>query len=227
MIELFICIALIAMLTALAIPNFLRAKTSSSVSRAKADFQHIAIGLEAYRVDIGSFPWMDSSNGCLRPQLGVGVATLERLTTPIAYVTGSPFWDPFEGEKAYRGSSLEEAIVAGDSGYARTLKQYFYTTRNFYNNSIKYQSGPADINPLWYMLESTGPDKHHHYLYFALNPMTSDTLETRGFLGKTIYDPTNGSTSRGSIWQVGGAPVGNGKSMAVMIKTANGKTTID
>ena len=60
-----------------------------------------------------------------------------------------------------------------------------------------------------------------------LQPMTSDTLANQASLLKTIYDPTNGTISRGSIWTVGGAPQGYGTSMATIINNANSSRISD
>jgi prepilin-type N-terminal cleavage/methylation domain-containing protein len=50
LIELLIVVAIIAILAAIAVPNFLEAQTRSKVSRAKADLHHVGIGLESFRV---------------------------------------------------------------------------------------------------------------------------------------------------------------------------------
>ena len=56
LIELLIVVAIIAILAAIAVPNFLEAQTRSKVSRAKADMRSMATALEAYAVDNNVFP---------------------------------------------------------------------------------------------------------------------------------------------------------------------------
>src|SRR3978361_2219273 len=51
LIELLIVVAIIAILAAIAVPNFLEAQTRSKVVRVKADMRTLATALEAYRVD--------------------------------------------------------------------------------------------------------------------------------------------------------------------------------
>ncbi len=51
LIELLIVVAIIAILAAIAIPNFLEAQTRTKVSRVKTDMRSAAVALEAYRVD--------------------------------------------------------------------------------------------------------------------------------------------------------------------------------
>jgi len=72
LIELLVVVAVIAILAAIALPNFLEAQTRAKVSRVHADLRTIAIAQESYRVDTNRYP----------PSL-----TLIHLTTPIAYLT--------------------------------------------------------------------------------------------------------------------------------------------
>jgi len=56
LIELLIVVAIIAILAAIAVPNFLEAQTRAKVSRLKADMRSAATGLEAYAVDNNDYP---------------------------------------------------------------------------------------------------------------------------------------------------------------------------
>ena len=95
LIELLIVVAIIAILAAIAVPNFLEAQTRAKVSRVKSDHRTVATAMEAYRVDNNRLPaWVGSSPN------GVWFAgspnIFRQLTTPIAYISGeSAFQDPF------------------------------------------------------------------------------------------------------------------------------------
>jgi prepilin-type N-terminal cleavage/methylation domain-containing protein len=83
LIELLIVVGIIAVLAAIAIPNFLEAQTRSKVSRVHNDLRVLATGLEAYNVEWQTYPgdWE------------VGMA---QMTTPVAYLSSipnSPFRD--------------------------------------------------------------------------------------------------------------------------------------
>src|SRR3954465_8733783 len=78
LIELLIVVAIIAILAAIAVPNFLEAQIRAKVSRAKADMRTLATGLEAYQVDNNSYPDLSAIFG------GIFV------TTPVAYLTSIP-----------------------------------------------------------------------------------------------------------------------------------------
>lgn len=55
-IELFGIVAIIAVLATIAIPNFLRAQINAKVIRAYGDMKTLAMGLESYFVDHGTYP---------------------------------------------------------------------------------------------------------------------------------------------------------------------------
>lgn len=90
LIELLIVVAIIAILAAIAVPNFLEAQTRSKVSRARADLRTIATALESYAVDYNRYPSTPffGTSGVLRvvPNL---------LSTPIAYISTAQMSDPF------------------------------------------------------------------------------------------------------------------------------------
>lgn len=55
LIELLIVVAIIAILAAIAVPNFLEAQTRAKVSRCKADMRTQAVAMEAYYVDYNTY----------------------------------------------------------------------------------------------------------------------------------------------------------------------------
>jgi len=222
-IEVLVCIALIGLLTAIALPRFERAHVSANISQAKADLQALKAGLESYKVDMSAYPWQNATTSCLR-DLDIGsfnIPTLERLTTPISYLNGAtPFHDPFQPLYRYEGPELETVRIA-TTPQLYNFSQYRYNARNLKDTSVWGQTAAHDVDPYWYFLESSGPDRHWHMTYEILNSMTTDTLANQERLMKTIYDPTNGAVSRGSIWVLGGEPQGYGTSMATVINEAN------
>jgi len=89
LIELLIVVAIIAILAAIAVPNFLEAQTRAKVSRSKTDIRTIAVAWEAYRVDWNTYPRDQDNNIASTSQYG-----LKQVTTPVAYLTSIPM-DPF------------------------------------------------------------------------------------------------------------------------------------
>src|SRR5512137_2439587 len=96
LIELLIVVAIIAILAAIAVPNFLEAQVRAKVSRARADMRAEATGIESYRVDQNQYPldgvfwWLQNKEQPSSP--------LFRITTPIAYMTSIPY-DPFRNRQ--------------------------------------------------------------------------------------------------------------------------------
>ena len=58
LIELLIVVAIIAILAAIAVPNFLEAQTRSKVSRVRSDQRSMATAIETYYVDNNEYPAM-------------------------------------------------------------------------------------------------------------------------------------------------------------------------
>ena len=89
LIELLVVLAVITILAAIAVINFLEAQTRSKLTRAQADMRTLLVGLASYSSDNNGLP----SNNAATPVLGQ--EPFLRLTTPIAYLTGLPtdaFW---------------------------------------------------------------------------------------------------------------------------------------
>jgi len=205
LIELLIVVAIIAILAAIAVPNFLEAQTRAKVSRAKADMRSLAVGIETWNVDNnhylycnGNSSGLDQRNSQPNPRPN-SRPTFERLTSPIAYLS-SIFPDPFRGTKVWNDQwNTAGPIPARDMEVSR---YYYYTARNNSPDANarwdEFEAG-GEAKPEWYLLESSGPDLTRHNMQDALNlfPATDPRLPA------AIYDPTNGTVSRGSIWRTG------------------------
>ena len=56
LIELLIVVAIIAILAAIAVPNFLEAQTRAKVARCKTDMRTVVTALESYHIDNNKYP---------------------------------------------------------------------------------------------------------------------------------------------------------------------------
>lgn len=117
LIELLIVVAIIAILAAIAVPNFLEAQTRAKVSKARADMRTLATCIELYRVDNNKYSTDagDGQIGIYRPY-GRGGSAKPRanftigfeLTTPVAYISSAEMLiDPFKTNKVnyYKNAS--------------------------------------------------------------------------------------------------------------------------
>ena len=106
LIELLIVVAIIAILAAIAVPNFLEAQTRAKVARVKADMRTVTVAIQAYTVDNNEVPHRNVNNGLLdqgflefqpfNPAVPrwMWFFPPHMLTTPISYITRIPY-DPF------------------------------------------------------------------------------------------------------------------------------------
>lgn len=84
LIELLIVVSIIAILAAIAVPNFLEAQTRAKISRVKADLKTISSGMELYRCDYNAYPYCN-------PEMDHSyLSDITGITTPIAYMQALP-----------------------------------------------------------------------------------------------------------------------------------------
>jgi len=111
LIELSIVVAIIAILAAIAVPNFLEAQVRSKVSRVKADMRSVATALEAYFVDWNSYT--RSNSPADTPFSGARQYTgFRQLTTPVAYISVIP-WDAFGQQRGWDMSGMPGCLGLG------------------------------------------------------------------------------------------------------------------
>lgn len=205
LIELLIVVAIIAILAAIAVPNFLEAQVRAKVSRVKADMRSAATALEAYRVDETNYPpdpdWyaflsdppVSLAGGVLHPILHV-------LTTPIAYMTSLPY-DVFQNRWAlipFPQGDLRRAYWDYETawGWGKTLDDRNNQIWATYRGQMKE-----------WVLSSPGPDQQDNggqWFMFGMEALNGVTgFPAIGLYPGAIYDPTNGTISAGDIARVG------------------------
>lgn len=203
LIELLIVVAIIAILAAIAVPNFLEAQTRSKVSRVKADQRTITVGLEAYHVDENNYPPTLDSDGVANAFANLN---LVRLTTPVAYLTSTtPTIDPFMNNTKATNTAVGAQPVDQDSFYYVSYAD-FTTVFGISPNTTFMGWG----------LSSLGPDHDDNgilnsawLIQGAVSSGSGVNMQT-GFWISRVYDPTNGTVSLGDICRFGGqipAPV--------------------
>lgn len=95
LIELLIVIAIILILIAIALPNFLEAQIRAKLTRNYSEFKSIAVALEMYRGDYREYP---GNNRWTRGAKDELLSRYFELTTPTAYLKIIPV-DPFGPEE--------------------------------------------------------------------------------------------------------------------------------
>jgi len=222
LIELLIVVAIIAILAAIAVPNFLEAQTRSKVSRCQSDHRSLATGLEAYYIDNNQYPCSQQGAGitndgygrggvCISPNNTIapnnpsfavnnpGVTFFRTITTPSAFIT-SLFNDPFGNKKnivfGYRSvNAAPGSTYGGLYGSGWVLTSYGPDTD---------QSNGGQIGGGWDVAGGT----YSANLGVGWDLTPTETLYNPGVSQPSIdiilrvYDATNGTTSAGDIVRV-------------------------
>lgn len=176
LIELLIVVAIIGILAAIAVPNFINARMKAQVARVEADMRSISDSLEMYRLDNNAYPgdhdldnWINGENG------------LFRLTTPISYIGTIPT-DPFVNRK------LASVLRVG------TSNAYADNGRPDYEMGSGSDNGGNFRVHAWSLM-SHGPDSDDDIGPHDSFPFGVDIKP---------YDITNGLHSSGDMSRVGG-----------------------
>lgn len=213
LVELLIVVAIIAILAAIAVPNFLEAQIRAKAARAKNDLRALATGLEAYCVDANAYPQCNSVNNSGRrptdPQTEV-YWVLERLSTPVAYITSAVMADPFKTQR--RSGSIDPATgtytPASIGNDYEAEASYKYCSLTAAGSPITALTGSGDAAKGGWATYSVGPDT----IKTSLSP--TGLLSTAATIAATtnnIYDTTNGTVSNGDIFRVGAKQPGLGE----------------
>lgn len=216
LIELLIVVAIIAILAAIAIPNFQEAQIRSKVSRTMADFRTIKTGLMAYLTDNNKYPETDW--GTTLDQRGAG---LLRLTTPVAYLTTiprTPFNEQHLGDPAVpmharnqNTAYYRRAVVSGakppavevdangnglDDAFELARKTYVYVGFNARAKDPARQAGGAGASE--FKTHSQGDLEKGDWYLKSVGPDSMDDDYDLGGAGR-LYDPRNGTNTIGDI----------------------------
>jgi len=197
LIELLIVVAIIAILAAIAVPNFLEAQMRSKIARARTDMRTVAIAMEAYFVDYNGYP--EHRDFAAPPPPPEQQRPWWRgLSTPVAYLTMVPK-DPFATI-----TNLSSTMTPWGGGYIHYDPMY-----NTWDGIMGDTWGPWSgfvlemrNRGLWWVLWSVGPDGLHDFAGWA-SPNSSGGMTNRGTAMSVFYDPTNGTVSRGDLVRFG------------------------
>lgn len=179
LIELLIVVAIIGVLAAIAVPNFLNAQTRAKMARVKADQEAYGTALESYFVDKNAYP------------VGTGSQPgLHHVTSPIAYIaTLNP--DPFAPAIPGRFNfihPLDPSYYYLSAPVSDQTGTYAWVVRDFgiWTGYAAPGTGETDLE-YWgvvrWELRSIGPNRCNEY--------------------GSRYDPTNGLVSNGDICRFG------------------------
>ncbi len=199
LIELLIVVAIIAILAAIAVPNFIEAQTRSKVSRQLANMRTVITAIEMYAVDHNKIPLCTANGpGSGTPNTGVygprdsgswtepetwkiypGFPNMAvGLTTPVAYISSA--------------APMEDIFRLPHNFPTELANQIMYLPSNYYGDSTRALQ--TNRYGAW-VVRSAGPDTYYQ-----------NHLDQRGDYGaggwnRASYDATNGTVSAGDIYR--------------------------
>ncbi len=193
LIELLIVVAIIAILAAIAVPNFLEAQVRAKVSRVRADVRSVATAMETYKIDNNRYPpaaeypyaALSGPWPSLTPQFHSRIPSY--ISTPISYMTTIPT-DTFITPKKYPNPGWDRYIYFN----YEEMKRH---TPNSTSIAAQYDQTGG------YLYYSHGPDGE-------TNQPGGGTFKTGKNGTWTRYEATNGTVSYGNIIRTAKSPEG-------------------
>ncbi len=180
LIELLIVVAIIGILAAIAVPNFLNAQVRAKVAGAEADMRNIGTAIEMYALDYNKPP-RTFTGGCYTGTCeGSQMSRYQRmsqLTTPISYMSSIP-------EDKFNRIEIETSEIVNTYPYWEPGFADNYRNPNALGRHFKNQRTP---NGQWALM-SFGPD---------------GDFEAAGGGDLAPYMPSNGLNSNGDIMRFG------------------------
>ncbi len=182
LIELLIVVAIIGILAAIAVPNFVNAQIRAKVAGAQADHRNLSTAIESYKLDNNHYPrtyTLGYGNG------GQQMSRYQRmiqLTTPIAYISSIPI-DKFNSMQTeeQRGTDPINTYPYWEPKFADSYRTKTGLGKHFGNS----QDAP---NGQWALM-SFGPDGDFEAAVDSSN--------------LAPYEPSNGLNSNGDIMRFG------------------------
>lgn len=204
LIELLIVVAIIAILAAIAVPNFLEAQVRAKVSRVSADMRTMETALEMYRIDHGKAVIRNdnwNSSGSKRyvpdgntkiydpaePEAKVG---LRQLTTPLAYLASIP-------EDVFN-EPMQQVINSGLPGASKALDYWDPAQVRAFRMNFNMGARPGEQG---FGLLSVGPDRYMGGLNSNRPGYPTDQPGALQNTMRFFYDPSNGTLSYGNVYR--------------------------
>ncbi|MBI1390272.1 MAG: prepilin-type N-terminal cleavage/methylation domain-containing protein [bacterium] len=189
LIELLIVVAIIGILAAIAVPNFLNAQIKAKVARVRADVKTLSTALQMYQMDNNSYP-VDWGGPDVEDR------SWRQLTTPIAYISGTEVTrDPFTSDG-----------MGATGSFSNQRTYYDYGGGAWYNDT-----GGADArNAFWertvgFLILSFGPNKAREFPWGDSDVIGLARRSDAGM--KYVYESSNGLVSPGDIFATRGGPI--------------------
>lgn len=198
LIELLIVVAIIGILAAIAVPNFLNAQVRAKIARGLADMRNTGTAIESFRLDQNMLLidfWDDDTElGIERvTQFGIQpfnngpdrtmVQILAPLTTPISYMSSTPL-DPFNEPTAAKDDEVYVNYGGGSYIYGDNEAAFSFIGENHglsgLNKAGSRTTGQRPLGVGEWALMGVGPDGQWQSTTRGLPYSTSNGLNSLG-----------------------------------------------
>ena len=199
LIELLIVVAIIGILAAIAVPNFLNAQIRAKVARVVSDMKALAVAEEQYRIDRGQYTFDGDCNVG-----GAEYKSYRPLTTPIAYISSIPIDEFNAKDPKFQNQQTIKAGLPSVFEYTSRISFGPNGTPNCKNSTAIYDMlGRVGTE---YLMTSLGPDADQDFPWGE-----NDYYTLAQGKGDFIYAPSNGLTSSGNIFVLNSKIIGAGQ----------------
>ncbi|MBI1390250.1 MAG: prepilin-type N-terminal cleavage/methylation domain-containing protein [bacterium] len=191
LIELLIVVAIIGILAAIAVPNFMNARMRATIARIQGDQQAVATAVEMYMTDNSAFPSPELASDDQGNLTTWPYYVPDKLVKPIAYLSDAKLYDPL-------GRPLD--------GLPRLVSRYrfkVFGTQTRDNLPGKNSAGAREAKKVLgeYMIVSHGPNR-----WLDLPKNFGDGANATDWFWLP-YDASNGLLSPGDITRGQSGPV--------------------
>jgi len=200
LIELLIVIAIILILIAIALPNFLEAQIRAKVTKSDAEMRSLAQAIEEYRTDWPRYPpqstYERTQFSPIGPAFGNNCFSLMQLTTPVSYIKRVPL-DIFapQNEPTIYNDSTNSDMPVHPADQAHGITYLYWSQESLRFNRQIDTADAMKRSGINYVLLGLAPDRDLDTI--NLSPETTPGLRIGAV--PWIYSPTNGTQSSGDL----------------------------
>lgn len=210
LIELLIVVAIIGILAAIAVPNFLNAQIRAKVARSYSDMRSLSTAIGAFNVDrnmmLVDIRDDDTQQGQERIQedfAGIGwnggggnrnnLAVLSPLTSPVSYMGSIPV-SPF----------VPSRLMTTTSGNNEAFGRVGNDRYAYWDNDPEVQEGPGNNHQDWnlgFLGRYVPRMRPWEYILISFGPAADSSVTLNTGLP---YHPSNGLVSNGEVFLTSG-----------------------
>jgi len=195
LIELLIVVAIIAILAAIAVPNFLEAQARAKVARNMNDLRTMVVALQAYRIDWNDIlrDANDYDTPSWRRHPGYSFFVENRGVVPdVRFIVATDAWMSAYPDRMASFYTYAQFVPLSTPVAYTTMKP-----TDGFSKVVPFGLDTREINQqiVYWVFLSSGPDMDDGDWYYGNNNNPVDQRRA------VKYDPTNGTVSNGDIWR--------------------------